>query len=243
MELTVIALLVVVVIVALALVALFATRRARPSVATDESRLPYRLKESLFSPAERSFYGVLVTEAEALGLRVFAKVRMIDLFWLPRNEEQGTSHRARIQQKHVDFVLCDSDRVAPVAEIELDDRSHERQDRRERDAFVDQVFKDAGLPLLHFPVKAGYTPAELRARLVEVLPGLAAASGALADHGDSGLVTVAQTPDARAVQARACPTCGAALVERVRRGSQSRFLGCSGFPNCRYTEAIPGQPQ
>lgn len=36
-----------------------------------------------------------------------------------------------------------------------------------------------------------------------------------------------------------CPKCGANLVERVaKRGSNagSRFLGCSGYPRCRYTK-------
>jgi hypothetical protein len=37
--------------------------------------------------------------------------------------------------------------MKPVCGIELDDSSHARQDRVIRDDFVNQVFKNAGLPL------------------------------------------------------------------------------------------------
>jgi DNA topoisomerase-1 len=34
-----------------------------------------------------------------------------------------------------------------------------------------------------------------------------------------------------------CPECGMAL--KARRGSTGhRFLGCSGYPKCRYTQPI-----
>lgn len=36
-----------------------------------------------------------------------------------------------------------------------------------------------------------------------------------------------------------CPNCGSELVRRVaRRGGNAgkKFVGCSGFPKCRYTE-------
>ena len=35
---------------------------------------------------------------------------------------------------------------------------------------------------------------------------------------------------------RVCPNCGAKLVER--KGKYGEFLGCSGFPKCRYTQKI-----
>lgn len=34
-----------------------------------------------------------------------------------------------------------------------------------------------------------------------------------------------------------CPRCHKALI--VRSGKQGRFLGCRGFPDCRFTEALP----
>jgi restriction system protein len=38
---------------------------------------------------------------------------------------------------------------------------------------------------------------------------------------------------------KACPKCGAALVERV--GKFGKFLGCSAYPKCHFTENINNQ--
>lgn len=221
-------------LVILALVAVIVARRRQKGAPPARTKLPYRLRDSLLTPAERSFYGVLCTEADALSLRVFAKVRLLDLFWLEREEEQMVLHRNKIQQKHVDFVLCDADRVAPVVAIELDDRSHDRQDRRDRDDFVNRVFEDAGLPLLHFAAKSGYVAAEVRERLIWALGGATVATDIPAPS-TSAPTSESQPP---AGDGRVCPKCGSGLVERVRRGSQSHFLACPQFPNCRYTEAL-----
>ena len=32
-----------------------------------------------------------------------------------------------------------------------------------------------------------------------------------------------------------CPTCGKDLVLRINKANQNQFLGCKGYPNCRYT--------
>ena len=42
--------------------------------------------------------------------------------------------------KHLDFVICNKD-LAPVVAIELDDASHDAEDREERDDFVDAVLR------------------------------------------------------------------------------------------------------
>ena len=51
--------------------------------------------------------------------------------------------------------------MQPALAIELDDSSHNRKDRIERDLFVDQVFKTAGLPLIHVKVVQTYDVDEL----------------------------------------------------------------------------------
>ena len=33
-----------------------------------------------------------------------------------------------------------------------------------------------------------------------------------------------------------CPWCGAALVLRTRRDDRSPFVGCGGYPRCRFAE-------
>ncbi len=52
-----------------------------------------------------------------------------------------------------------------VCAIELDDASHILQERKERDGFVDEALRSAGLRLLRIPAKSGYTPQEVRTLL------------------------------------------------------------------------------
>jgi hypothetical protein len=122
--------------------------------------LPYRKKDYLLSKAERAFYHVL---RKAIGDRwtIFAKVRLIDLLWLPRGTQATQAHRNRVQSKHVDFVLCEPATLTPILVIELDDRSHDREDRRDRDRFVDRALESAGLPVLHVPARDGYVVNDL----------------------------------------------------------------------------------
>ena len=94
-------------------------------------------------------------------LHVFPKVRLFDLLYLSKGTENWQTHKNRIISKHVDFVLCDLQNIAPLLVIELDDASHEREDRRERDAFLDKALAAASLPILHVAAKRTYAPKEL----------------------------------------------------------------------------------
>lgn len=53
-----------------------------------------------------------------------------------------------IDEKSVDFILCDKTNLSPILAIELDDKSHGRPDRQERDREVERILKGANVPLL-----------------------------------------------------------------------------------------------
>jgi hypothetical protein len=153
---------VVAVVVALALVALLVAmrlRRPRPG--------PYELRRFL-TPAERAFFRVL---RDAVGdeYALFAKVRVADILKVRQGEKDFAVHFNRISAKHVDFLLCDPSDVSPVLAIELDDATHERADRRRRDAFLDEAFASAGLPLARFRAGTAYDPAQLADEIAEAI--------------------------------------------------------------------------
>src|SRR5713101_3637149 len=79
--------------------------------------LPYRKKDYLLTPAERSFYEVLQRVAGD-SMQVFAKVRLVDLVWLPKGTQNRQAHLNRVLSKHVDFVLCNRQTVSPVLVVE-----------------------------------------------------------------------------------------------------------------------------
>ncbi len=59
--------------------------------------------------------------------------------------------------------------LQPVLGIELDDSSHDRKDRKERDEFVDSLFAHAGLGILHVPTARAYQAVDLADRIKAVL--------------------------------------------------------------------------
>jgi hypothetical protein len=130
----------------------------------------YALRSALFTPAERSFLGVMDGVLPD-GVSWLGKVRLGDVFVTRKGltPSQRTTARNRINQKHVDFLLVRVSDFAPLAGIELDDSSHDAEDRQDRDAFVDQVFRSGGIQLLHVPAQATYNPNELRSKITALL--------------------------------------------------------------------------
>ena len=98
---------------------------------------PYKLQRYFLSRTESSFYHVLLG-ALAGQAAICPKVNLKDLFYVPRSDAYyAPSYWNRINQKHVDFLLCDPKTMQPVAGVELDDSSHQRADRIRRDQFVE----------------------------------------------------------------------------------------------------------
>lgn len=120
----------------------------------------YKREPTLFSPAERSFLGVL---DQVLGseYRVFGKVRIADLI-KPGNGAGRQAALNRIIAKHVDFVVCDPGNLSVIGVVELDDKSHDLDDRRNRDALVDGALGSAGIPIARFRARKSYNHAKIR---------------------------------------------------------------------------------
>lgn len=120
---------------------------------------PPAIARPFLSDCERAFFQVLLQSAHPAS-HISCKVRLADLISFP-----GDALRARntINQKHVDFVVCDRESMIPYRVIELDDATHARRDRRERDALVDGYLAEAGIAITHFPAARRYRPADLTA--------------------------------------------------------------------------------
>lgn len=105
-------------------------------------------KSWLFTYNEKDAYNKLQPIAEELGYTVFAKVRLLDLLEPTKGNPKYKTYLYKIQAKHVDFVLCDAKLVARYI-IELDDNSHETENRKKRDDFVDKVVTSVGYKIIH----------------------------------------------------------------------------------------------
>jgi hypothetical protein len=131
--------------------------------------LPYVLKQYLMSKAERSFFGVLEQATDSSKYYIVPQVSLSNLVTVEKGTGSYQAFRNKIDRKSVDFVLFEKGAISPVLAIELDDSSHDREDRQERDAFVDEVLAKAGLPLLHVRAQAAYDPKVLAASVSEVI--------------------------------------------------------------------------
>jgi len=128
---------------------------------------PYALRDAFLSAAELHFYHTLAWSIPE-GCTLLSKVRLSDLFYVKRPQENRGAMN-RIHMKHVDFILCNAQTMQPLLGIELDDKSHQRSDRKARDQFVDAVFAKANLPLLHVPAASGYDQAALQQLILSTL--------------------------------------------------------------------------
>lgn len=128
----------------------------------------YVQRGELLTPAEREFYAAV--EAAIGGLfRVFPMVRVADVIGVEADRQSFLPAFNRISAKHFDFVICESQSLRPVAALELNDASHQRPDRRQRDEFLRSVCAEAGLPLLEFAPRRSYKLESLRQQLYTAL--------------------------------------------------------------------------
>lgn len=202
----------------------------------------YRLNEWLFSPAERSFLGVL-EQAAGNDYRVFGKVRVADVVAVKSSSARGVWQRAfnRINAKHFDFVVCRNGDLSIACAVELDDQSHKRQARQDRDAFLLDVCSAISLPFLQVRAQHAYTIAELRTQLCNALNKAEPfAETVVPEAATVGAVTSAAAVSSATQSSVAtkpfCPKCGAPMrLRTAHRGANagSEFWGCSTYPKCR----------
>lgn len=127
--------------------------------------LPYNRK-FLLTKNEYYFYKQLKEIAEKFNLCILAKVRLADLIEV-NNDVKGKDklkYFSKIKSKHIDFVLCEKDNLYPKLLIELQDSSHNLQDRKDRDEFIKKVCEKTNYQIIFV-----YNTTDLEKRVTEVL--------------------------------------------------------------------------
>lgn len=177
------------------------------------ARLPYRLKEPFLSKTEAALFRSLT---EMMGTRyiVCPKVALTDLFMIVRPNE-NVHFFNKIFRKHVDFLMCDLKTYAPAFGVEIV-KPIAKEGMRDADKFIDTLFLDAGIPLVHIPSGERYDPAD-----IITLFRLALTKAGKPSNG------IDAVPN--------CPVCGKMMVLRmVRDGVQKgrKYYGCVDNPHC-----------
>ena len=181
---------------------------------------PYQLKGPLFTPAERSFLGVLNSILKD-DVHIMGKVRVADILKPITGLSPSDRQRAfnKISAKHFDFVICNKSDFSVICVIELNDKSHNSTHRKKRDEFLEKSCEAASLPLIQIKAQAGYSIDEVKQQLMPYIPSIQ----------KGGLVG----------KSKECPKCSSTMVVRITQNNErtkKHFWGCSSYPKCRYTE-------
>jgi hypothetical protein len=131
----------------------------------------YDVVAMVLTPTEQQFARVLA-EALPSGYTVMVQVALQRVVTV-RNPRRGQPWRDKrwnqISQKSLDFVVVRSADSKIILAIELDDATHLQANRIARDALLDTIMADAGVPLVHIPVQSHYDGHALQMQLLGYL--------------------------------------------------------------------------
>ena len=151
------------------LLAIVAVLKMKFEGGDDEQRkYQYKKRDFFMTRAEHECYDALVSAVGSEYL-IFAQVHLPTLV---DNKVVGQNWRGafrHISEKSVDFVLCDKAYISPKLAIELDDKTHERPERQNRDREVERILQDAGVPLLRLENHGRFNPSELSQKIKDAL--------------------------------------------------------------------------
>jgi len=181
-------------------------------------RLPYRLRESFMSTPELALLRAL---QDMIGRHyvICPKVSLNDIFYIVRPNE-NVHFFNKIFRKHVDFLLCDPTTMKPGIGVELV-KPVSRNETRDADQFMDDLFLSAGLPLVHILSSDRYVQSDLT-ELFQL---------AIMKVQDTKPLRAAGKTDSVPM----CPICGKMMVLRVNRvglNAGRKYYGCMDSPRC-----------
>lgn len=110
----------------------------------------YYKKDYVMTQTELNFYRKLKPITDKLDLTIFPEVdleRIINVY------NSDTGYRNRIKSRCIDYTIVNNKNCRIICCIELDDYTHNRNDRKQRDKFINELFEYVGLKL--FRIKVG----------------------------------------------------------------------------------------
>lgn len=125
--------------------------------------LLYSKKEYLLTQQELKFYKLLKMITDKNNLNLFSQVTLYEIV---RNKEMKDFNK--IKSKSIDFVITDVNCKIKIC-IELDDVTHLKENRQQRDKFIDELFKQLDIKLIRIPVQNYYNLNDIENKIKESL--------------------------------------------------------------------------
>lgn len=175
-----------------------------------DTEFPY-IKAKLLTDAELQLFHFMENNlCQIERIAILPKVRLGDIVELDKRITTDMKYFWKVTNKHVDFLICRRDTMEPICVVELDDYTHDNPKAKERDQFVMQVLKTAGIET---------------ARITTKIIAVEKKDLMFIDE----LINMALAPK--------CPNCGGKMFPKISRTGH-RFYACGDFINCRYTVDI-----
>lgn len=147
-------------IIALALLAIAIVFLARAKQRGGDGAWPFYAKKPLTQPEQVLYHRLIKALPEHI---VLAQVQLSRILGV----KQGNNFHEwnnRINRMSLDFVICGKD-ASIVAAIELDDKTHQKDSRREADEKKNKALASAGVKLVRWQVNAMPDEAGIRLAL------------------------------------------------------------------------------
>ncbi len=161
----------------------------------------FQLKEKVFDEVHRSFYENL--ESVIAGrYRVFVEVPLVDFV----RPAEGANGDGQLEGKTISYLLCGKDTLVVFCGVQLKGAGRDISQYAE---FLDSLFVQLGVPILHFPMVSHISVEEIKEQLEPLLE-----------------------PDGLA---RQCGRCGKSMaIRKAMKGKNrgKRYWVCDGFPGC-----------
>lgn len=129
----------------------------------------YKPKRYVITLNELNFYTTLMEVAKELDLILFSQVSLYNIIETRENLDKSTktTYFNKIASKSIDFVLVDKKDCRIKLCIELDDPTHMKKSRIERDKFINELFESLKINLLRYPSYNVYYKDTLKKRIQE----------------------------------------------------------------------------
>ena len=183
-----------------------------------DDRLPYRLREMFLSTPELALLRVLQNMVRGHYV-ICPKVALNDVFYIVRPNE-NVHFFNKFFRKHVDFLLCEPDTLQPAFGIEIV-KPITRNETREPDQFMEDLFLSAGLPLVHVLSSDRYSEDDLTELFKLSILKVKETNPLRASTGTDSVPM--------------CPVCGRMMVLRIHRNGPEKgkkYYGCMDSPKC-----------
>ncbi len=128
-----------------------------------KNEVKFFVVRKLLSKAEENFYWHLIKVLSSK-YQISYKVRVADVInHRCSNRKAWLREFNKLSQKHFDFVVSDGRTLEVAFAVELDDSSHDRKKRKERDQYLNKICQEAGLKLIRIRARGRYKDDEIRA--------------------------------------------------------------------------------